>query len=548
MSDTWVPTNHEDPDDIAETMTPRKLSTLWGGTGVSATDVNDLKDQLGIGTPPADATGATDVAAGTAGLVPEPPAGSQRQALRGDMTHSTELEVTKITDAAGTALFDVYGLGDKGCRSFIAAANASGNKCRVGAGGLPSHVDFSIEPKGYGRPDHKGDPLAQTIKPTRRLQAKPYGTDFDVTGLTAPTISTPGAAATTYQDAEGSWVRLYQDASASRAPAMIDFGFCSQRRWDPEVIVSFFGLLPSSRVWIGLFTNSPQGFNHLDDADVKTPISAKMTISSGTVIPVGGGFIDSANGFVAAGIRAGDVLTASGFFDSSLNITYNIVSVSPSEIITEPVPAVDEAAGASVTFTNAKLVFTATGVYSITETLTPTAYHIDRSSGDFAADGWAVNDYVAASGFATSAVNAVHRVTAVTTTRLSIATTIGMAAESTPAGAVTLRRVIKGAGFRATYRVDGTTWHFITSSGADQTDTDTGVTIVGTSENKLRFRHVGSGSWECAVWSGSSWVWSASQSNGPAASDGLKLIVLCEPLQDTTDRHMTVKTIDLFQD
>jgi hypothetical protein len=259
MSDQWIPVSHEDPASISETVAPRKLPTQWGGTGKSASSTGDLLTQLGV----VNATGSASGAAGTAGFVPAPSAGTQYQALRGDMTHSTSLQVSSIVDSANTEVVAINAFGDLGCKPFLAAADAAGQRSRVGStGSTVSSIDYQIEPKSYGRVTRLGDPIPQTMKPTRRVQVIPITATFATVGLPSPSISSPGAAAASLTDNDGCYVSMTYDGTALTA-ATFEVPTVARRIWDPELLVVFRSSFITARFWCGLFTGSPANSNTL---------------------------------------------------------------------------------------------------------------------------------------------------------------------------------------------------------------------------------------------------------------------------------------------
>jgi hypothetical protein len=123
-------------------------------------------------------------------------------------------------------------------------------------------VDVSLEPLGRGRATQRGDPLVQTLRPPRFLTSRPLGTTFDSFGLPTATIDTPGGAAANLADINGSYVSLLYDATTP-LPAGIVIPSCTQRRWEPELIVVFRGNLVDGRLWVGLFTGDPAASNTL---------------------------------------------------------------------------------------------------------------------------------------------------------------------------------------------------------------------------------------------------------------------------------------------
>lgn len=263
----------------SEVQSNRALAREQGGTGASVSSMADLLTHLqrnavnglapldGTSKVPAanlsEFTGASSGSPGTAGTVPAPAAGDQYRPLRGNKTFDTTLELTAVVDDAGTPLVDFESLGDLGCRIALAAADSAGQKARIVATGSGlSDMDLSLEAKGAGRLVAVSDPIPQTMKPSRKLQAVPNMDGFLNSGLPVPQINSPGSAPVTYADTNGSWVRLVSEG-ASQLPAYVRIPSCTQRRWDPEVVFVFEASFTAMRVWLGFFSSSPTGVDTL---------------------------------------------------------------------------------------------------------------------------------------------------------------------------------------------------------------------------------------------------------------------------------------------
>lgn len=93
--------------------------------------------------------------------------------------------------------------------------------------------------------------------PLRRLQATDptAAAGFDVFGLPAPTVATPGGALSHVSVAAGSFVRLIDDSSTP-LPAELSISRAVQRRWDPDIVFTFRPQVAVTgtvgRLWVGL--------------------------------------------------------------------------------------------------------------------------------------------------------------------------------------------------------------------------------------------------------------------------------------------------------
>lgn len=278
-----------DTTSMTETLpTDRALRRGEGGTGKVATTTADLLTQLGAeqtanrnaasGYAPLDSStlvplanlrvmaAASSGAAGEKGEVPAPSAGDQRRPLRGDATFATELELTSVTDATGNKYADFVGTGDFDSRIGLVAASAAGQQARIIARSASalSHVDIGMEPIGRGRVTRNGDPLAQVIRRSRFIQANADAATFTASGFAAPTVTTPGAAASVgVLGTDGYFVSLTNAASAGSVCG-IDTGVVAQRQQAPDVIFCFRSALIEGRIWLGLFDSDPTAGDFTD--------------------------------------------------------------------------------------------------------------------------------------------------------------------------------------------------------------------------------------------------------------------------------------------
>jgi hypothetical protein len=74
-----------------------------------------------------------------------------------------------------------------------------------------------------------------------------------------------------------------------------------------------------------------------------------LNMAAITIAATVAGFTDSGNGFVTAGIQAGQFIKVGGFGTSSINTFYRVLTVAAGTITTFPAPAATAVAGASVT-------------------------------------------------------------------------------------------------------------------------------------------------------------------------------------------------------
>jgi hypothetical protein len=282
--------------DVAETQaTDAALSRLRGGTGASVSTVADLLTHLGRGaasgfapldsgvlvpiaylpTMVAPSGSSTD---GERGVVPAPlkdDTGTrtyeQYRALRGDATWTDRVHLAQVLcDDASTPVVtfntpntpansDSYG--------YLRTMAAGSRRYRLGSNANPgsggdANVDLQLETAGYGEVTHEGDRFATSIKPLRAITAVPFGSTFTTVGLATATVASPGAAATNFEDADGCYVSLTNDATLDVAAGVSVASAC-QRRHDPSLIVAFRSALTQSRLWIGLFSATPSGSDTL---------------------------------------------------------------------------------------------------------------------------------------------------------------------------------------------------------------------------------------------------------------------------------------------
>jgi len=80
--------------------------------------------------------------------------------------------------------------------------------------------------------------------------------------------------------------------------------------------------------------------------------SAAFTMVETTIAATADGFTDSGNGFVSAGVVAGQWLHITGFDDSTIDGHFKVLTVAVGAITTSPAPADVETAGATVTLRN----------------------------------------------------------------------------------------------------------------------------------------------------------------------------------------------------
>jgi hypothetical protein len=134
-------------------------------------------------------------------------------------------------------------------------------------------VDLDLETKGLGRIMHEGDPIPQTMKPTRRISSQPFGGGFSVVGMQSPIVRSPGAAQASSVDTDGTWTTVTYDGSAGIGTADSVCGIhvpqATQRRHDPEYIFLVKTALLESRLHLGLYTADPA---LVDGPDLGLPI------------------------------------------------------------------------------------------------------------------------------------------------------------------------------------------------------------------------------------------------------------------------------------
>lgn len=211
-------------------------------------------------------TGSSAGASGASGAVPGGAAGSQRRALRGDLTYDTELELSSVVKADGTKMFDFDSLGDAGDRFYAAAAASGTHKARLGfRSSIDTWGDIQLEPllSSAGLVTREGDPLPQTMKPMRALYAVPgEGTMRTQGGMPTPTIYSPGAAPTNLLDANGNYCSLTYDLGTNAACGISTPNFI-ERQQEPVLLMVFRSAMTQSRFWFGLFDADPSGLTTL---------------------------------------------------------------------------------------------------------------------------------------------------------------------------------------------------------------------------------------------------------------------------------------------
>lgn len=266
--------NGVDVSELTEGIPARgALSREQGGTGASVSTVAELLTHLGRaaanGFAPLDSGvlvpvaylptmgGASSGSAGTAGAVPQPSAGEQMSALRGDGTFNDELQVDKLyapTNLTSRAL-RLASTGDGTNYLTVSARGAGSYQARIVANGdTDEDVNVRLDPLGAGMVTEKGKPVSKRLPGLRRMIVEPASTNWARSGLPAPTEYGTAASATS---ARGSSVE-YTYAGTLGAVAGLSIASVVQRRWDPSVlIVVEHQLYLESRAWIGLFSGDP---------------------------------------------------------------------------------------------------------------------------------------------------------------------------------------------------------------------------------------------------------------------------------------------------
>lgn len=287
-SQKWRPSKFELASAIAEALTNGAALPLeLGGTGVIAAGADDAARSLdvlntwgitsgGIIVPARLPVmgGASSGSPGVVGAVGAPAAGSQSRAWRGDASFATELELTSIVKADLTKVFDFENLGDAANRFYAVAPSSGGRKARLGTRStVDVDIDAQLEPKGRGRVTQWGDPLQTTIKPLRCITAESrsvagVATVFHTLGLPTPTIQTPGAAAVSLLDGNGSYCSLTYDKDIP-SPSGLIVGDCTRRGWFPSLLMVFRVAAANSRFWFGLFNGDPVGLDDIAAAGIK---------------------------------------------------------------------------------------------------------------------------------------------------------------------------------------------------------------------------------------------------------------------------------------
>lgn len=80
-----------------------------------------------------------------------------------------------------------------------------------------------------------------------------------------------------------------------------------------------------------------------------------LNLTGITFAATASGFTDSGNGFLSAGIQAGQYIRAAGFTNPANNRIYRVLTVVAGTITTEPAPAATQTAGTTKTFTGSTI-------------------------------------------------------------------------------------------------------------------------------------------------------------------------------------------------
>lgn len=198
-------------------------------------------------------------AAGTAGLAPGAAAGSHLRALRGDGTHSNELDIDKIFAAANLTdpVLRTATTGDGTDRWTVAARGSTTHNARlVTAGSVDAVVHPRIEGQGYGWLNERGDPVSKRRKASRRLVTKVGAAGFYALGVEAPTQY----GTVTQEDTTRAFYQVYAYTDTTGSVAGLTLGALVERRWQFDVLFQVeVQLFTLSRFWLGLFNGDPSG-------------------------------------------------------------------------------------------------------------------------------------------------------------------------------------------------------------------------------------------------------------------------------------------------
>lgn len=433
--------------------TDTALSRNVGGTGVSVTTMAQLLTELGRGAANglASLDGSTLVPAaqlpamvgtdgatnGTKGAVPAP-AGTgvattsdTLRPLRGDGTWGSgtsgvsSVWLTEATDHNGVQVFRFEGATTPTARVFVYATD-NGRYVRIGSHGSgATNLDFNIEPKGASRATEKGDPLSTMMRPTRMVVAKAFGTTFDTIGLATPTLTTPGAAASSQDDANSTYVTLTNDPLTQRMCG-VSIATVTKRQLTPELIVVFRAPLLRSRLWIGLFESDPSSVTDLPsgsggiagvgvyyDSAMGQP-QTSINLSDIAVNGTAKTYTRTTGSFIADGFRVGQTATWINLSNAGNNGA-RVISALTATVMTVTDGGgtmVNESAGASTTAsasgTNSvfwRFVTAVTGTSASDIAVNGTANTYTRTSGSFITDGFAVGMFVNWTGFANGGNN-----------------------------------------------------------------------------------------------------------------------------------------------
>lgn len=251
-----------------------------GGTGFSVDTLGELQAELEIPAPGVDGgfapldsgllvpiaylptmVGATDVAAGERGVVPQPPAGAHRRALVGDGTYASDLEANNLYPPSNLdkPALQLASTGD-GEDSWILAARGSGtwNARAVTRSGVDEVVHARVDPLGQGWLSVRGDPVTTRRRFSRRLMTKVDAVGWYASGLDAPT-EFGTVTNESYAFGRGQYqVYAYTDTTGSVAGLQLP-PLVQRRATFSVLFVVEFQLFLTTRVWLGLFNGDPSG-------------------------------------------------------------------------------------------------------------------------------------------------------------------------------------------------------------------------------------------------------------------------------------------------
>lgn len=348
--------------------TDTAIAREFGGTGVSVSTMAALTAELSA------MTGTDGATPGVKGLVPAPAGtGTENQSdtyrpLRGDGTFGggangvSSLWLTEITGEDGGVRFEILGAASAVSNLWV-YGTTSPYYARVGASSTSGvDVDINIEPKGNGRPTHKGDPILQSMRAPRFITANAFDSTFSTVGLTAPTVTTPGASAVTLDDANSTYVTLANVPLTNRLCG-VSVPSATKRRLTPDLVVVFRTPLLRSRIWVGLFSADPSAYTDLTAASIKGAgvyydrnVGAPQTSgapSNLTIVAVNGTsktYTRTSGSFILDGFRVGQDAAWSGFANAGNNGTFTVSALSATVMTVTDAGGtmVTESAGASV--------------------------------------------------------------------------------------------------------------------------------------------------------------------------------------------------------